>query len=70
MVLFRRETAVWYICKSELNYDCAKPQIVQFGFPGDIPVKGDYDGDTINDVAVYRLTQTLSFTAPHALDTY
>ena len=46
------------------------PIVVRWGAPGDIPVAGDYDGDQLSDVAVYRpstgewffLTSTSNFT--------
>jgi len=47
---FRPSTGVWYIWKSsDDGFD-----IRQFGLSGDVPVAGNYDGDTKTDIAVFR----------------
>lgn len=32
----------------------SRPSVVQWGLPGDVPVRGDFDGDGAADIVVYR----------------
>jgi hypothetical protein len=42
----------------------------QFGQPGDIPVRGDYDGDDRIDIAVYRPSTGVWYIQPSHHDCY
>ena len=42
-------SGTWIIQRSALG-----PLIVEFGQPGDIPLGGDFNGDTVDDIAYYR----------------
>lgn len=61
LVVWRPSNGLWYICPSSLldsgdiQFRCNDDsKIIQFGLPGDRPIKGDFDGDGILDLAVYR----------------
>jgi len=50
IAVWRPSEGVWYIFQSRT----ASIQSFVLGFPTDIPVPGDYDGDGKTDFAVYR----------------
>ena len=54
MVVFRPNTAEWFVLPSASKFTFSTYRSYQFGIKGDIPVVGDYDGDTIADLAVWR----------------
>lgn len=54
LVVWRPGNGTWYICSSEVNFDCSQGTAIQWGLPGDRPLVGDYDGDGVNDPAVWR----------------
>jgi hypothetical protein len=48
---------IWYINNSATNATTATAFGItntNFGLPGDVPVRGDYDGDRRHDIAIYR----------------
>ena len=49
-VVWRRATGEYFVRFSGSNEVLS----VQWGFPGDVPIVGDYDGDRIPDLAVFR----------------
>jgi len=56
IAIWRAPTGVWHILRSHLGYSPAHPFEVQWGdsLAGDLPVPGDYDGDGLTDIAVWR----------------
>ena len=56
LVIWRPSEGNWYICNSEVVYDCFADGFgyTQFGLVGDRPLRGDYDGDGIFDLALWR----------------
>ena len=54
LVVWRPADGNWFICSSTNNFDCTQNTIVQFGLPGDMPIKADFDGDGILDPSVFR----------------
>ncbi|MDD2942932.1 MAG: hypothetical protein PHC51_08220 [bacterium] len=54
LVVWRPGNGTWYICSSEVGFDCAQGTAIQWGLPGDRPLVGDYDADGVNDPAVWR----------------
>jgi hypothetical protein len=50
IAVWRPSTGRWHIIRSS---DGTKYN-VKYGIPGDIPVPGDFDGDSVTDVAVWR----------------
>src|SRR5262249_5377732 len=57
---FRPSNGQWFILNSSSN----TASIVQFGLNGDIPVDGDFDGDSRNDVGVFRPSDGTWFILP------
>jgi hypothetical protein len=57
LVVWRPANGNWYICKSDANFNCFANNgniVQQFGLFEDKPIKADYDGDGILDLAVWR----------------
>jgi hypothetical protein len=54
LVVWRPSNGTWYICRSDLNFDCSQPIVIQFGLPGDFPVTADFDRDAVLDPTVWR----------------
>ncbi len=50
ITVWRPSNGFWYVLRSSSN----TLQSQQWGQNGDIPLSGDYDGDRINDFAVFR----------------
>ena len=48
----RPSTGYWFILKSSTNF--SSWQAFQWGASGDVLVQGDYDGDGMTDIALYR----------------
>jgi len=49
------QTGTWRFLKSHLDFDAAHPFTLQWpgGWPGDLPIAGDFDGDGMNDVGAW-----------------
>jgi sugar lactone lactonase YvrE len=56
LAVWRPTTGTWYILQSKKNYSSAPGDsfTVQWGLPGDHPMRGDFDGDGALDLAVWR----------------
>ena len=52
LTVFRPSTGNWFIRNSATAF--ATNTVRQWGLTGDVPVPGDYDGDGVGDLAVYR----------------
>lgn len=50
-IVFRPSNGTWYVSRTATN---PSPSTQQWGYPGDIPVPGDYDGDGKPDFAIWR----------------
>ena len=48
--LFRPSTGIWYVLRSTNGAVTS----TSFGSTDDVPVRGDYDGDGADDIAVFR----------------
>ncbi|MDD2943303.1 MAG: hypothetical protein PHC51_10100 [bacterium] len=54
LVVWRPGNGTWYICSSEVNFDCSQGIAIQWGLPGDRPLTGDYNADGVNDPVIWR----------------
>lgn len=54
--VWRNATGEWYVLKSSQSYSNIAGKFLyrQWGLPGDHPMPGDYDGDGLADLAVWR----------------
>ncbi|MGA8594591.1 MAG: FG-GAP-like repeat-containing protein [Bryobacteraceae bacterium] len=50
-IVFRPSNGTWYVSRTATS---GSPSIQQWGYPNDVPVPGDYDGDGKPDYAVWR----------------
>ena len=56
LAVWRPSFGLWYMLLSGKGYSRAAADIsvIQWGLPGDHPIRGDFDGDSILDLAVWR----------------
>jgi CSLREA domain-containing protein len=56
LVIWRASTGTWYWLSSSTNYNPASAVGYQWGNQGlgDVPILGDFDGDTIADLGIWR----------------
>jgi hypothetical protein len=54
LVVWRPTNGTWYVKTSSSLYDASQAIQQQFGLPGDVPMKADFDGDGKLDFAVWR----------------
>lgn len=68
--VWRNTTGEWYILKSSTNYSKESAMIIhkQWGLAGDHPLAGDYDGDGLADLAVWRPSNGTWYICPSRYD--
>ncbi len=58
IAVWRAKTGQWCILRSSDGFSASSPQVLQWGIgrQKDVPVPGDYDGDGLADIGVWRRT--------------
>ena len=64
--VWRPSSGNWYVTSPKST----NPAITQWGYPGDIPVPGDYDGDGKMDIAVWRPSTGMWYIVPSSTGIY
>lgn len=64
--VWRNATGQWYVLQSSNNYAKDSSKIIQkqWGLPGDHPMAGDYDGDGLADLVVWRPSSSTWYICP------
>ena len=66
LAVWRPSDGFWWILQSSKNNSTAPEDVLyrQFGLPGDSPMVGDYTGDGVSDLVVYRPSSGHWFVCP------